>query len=243
MIAPIPSGASRSRWDCRVAHAASGGSSAREAASRSLSGPMELNTKLPKGSRFSRPSLRHAQRIGEDGERVGLGDVGDAVDLALGQQGVHQRRRRFLEARAQGADHGGGEGAVQHRAALAVQRRVDLQDHAGAAQGRMRHVVAQAHAAAGREALPVHQHGMDLGMAADADHGAAAGEVVRLQHRQAHHGRGLAHLGVAGVGVVEEGLAEGVDPDLRHACQFRHVCTLLRGHSSGVRGRKEAVLF
>ena len=77
----------------------------------------------------------------------------------------------------------------------------------------MRHIVAQAGAAAGDVVLPVHKHGMDLFMAADAEHRAAAGQVVRLQHRQTDNRGGLADRGVAGVGVIEERAAERVDVD------------------------------
>jgi hypothetical protein len=123
---------------------------------------------------------------------------------ALHQQAIDQRRRRCLEARAQAAHHRRRQGAVEHGAALAVQGRVDLQDHARPAQRRMRQVVAQPDAAAGDEALEIHQHRMHLLMPANAEHRPAPGQVVRLQHRQAHHRGRLAHRGVAGIGVVVE---------------------------------------
>jgi hypothetical protein len=75
--------------------------------------------------------LGKPDRIREHFERVGFGEIGNAVEFALLDQPRDQQFRLALERVAQCLDRRGRQDPRQHRAGAGVQRRIGLQDNAG----------------------------------------------------------------------------------------------------------------
>ena len=85
---------------------------------------------LPYGSRFSRPSCARSHRVGEDLQRVRLGELRDGIEAAERDELVHQPVGLALERLLQLHHRRPRQNARENAARARVQGRVGLQDEA-----------------------------------------------------------------------------------------------------------------
>jgi len=148
------------------------------------------------------PLLRYADRIRKHLQRIGFGEIGDAVELALRQQSIDQGFGLADQRLAQHVDGGRRQDAGQHRAGTRMQRRVGFENDARRPPWRLLPEIAETHARAGTIALPVRQGIAHLLVPRHPP------DTIPLQP---HHRPRLAHCFVVGIGILQEGMRERIN--------------------------------
>ena len=171
-------------------------------------------------------------RVRKHFQRIGFGEIGNAVEFALFDQPRDQRSASRSNVVAQDVDRGRRQDARQHGAGAGVQRRIGFQDDARRTPWRLFAEIAQAHAGRRAIGLPVRQRVADLLMPGHRP------DAVLLEP---HHGTGLAQ-GSRDADRDRAGIHAKTDrwwkPDGRLSYPCSHACSRFRLLQCGDRARR-----